>query len=98
MSTVTAYGESAFLQPGHPSQIGKGNDGTIYVDDFEGSTSSIDMRFPLTAWALASTPQGNGLFPESTITDSLLYGFNRAKLAWYDIGPTRRIIQIQIIR
>ena len=88
MSTVTAYGESAFLQPGHPSQIGKGNNGTIYVDDFEGSTSSIDMRFPLTAWALASTPQGNGLFPESTITDSLLYGFNRAKLAWYNIEPT----------
>jgi cell surface protein SprA len=88
MSTVTAYGESAILQPGHPAQIGKGNNGTIYIDDFEGSTSSIDMRFPLTAWAIASTPQGNGLFPESTVTDSLAYGFNRAKIAWYNIEPT----------
>ncbi|MBS1933158.1 MAG: cell surface protein SprA, partial [Bacteroidetes bacterium] len=88
MSTITAYGESAFLKPGHPPQIGKGNSGTIYIDDFEGSTSSIDLRFPLTSWALASTPQGNGLFPEASLNDSLDYGFNRAKLAWYNIEPT----------
>ena len=88
MSTVTAYGESAILQPGHPAQIGKGSSGQIYIDDFEGSTSSIDMRFPLTAWAIASTPQFNGLFPESTVSDSLAYGFNRAKIAWYNIEPT----------
>ncbi|HEX4374070.1 MAG TPA: cell surface protein SprA, partial [Puia sp.] len=73
MSTVTAYGESAILQPGHPSQIGKGSSGQIYIDDFEGSTSSIDMRFPLTAWTIASTPQFNGLFRESTVSDSLAY-------------------------
>ncbi len=88
MSTVTASGESAFLQPGHPPQIGKGSSGTIYIDDFEGSTSVIDMRFPLTAWAMASTPQGDGLFPEATVNDSLAYGFNRAKIAWYNIEPT----------
>jgi cell surface protein SprA len=87
-STLTAYGESAFLRPGHPPQIGKGSSGTIYVDDFEGSTSSVDLRFPLTSWALASTPAGNGLFPEATLNDSLPYGFNRAKLAWYNIEPT----------
>ena len=88
MSTITASGEAAYLQPGHPPQIGKGNAGTIYLDDFEGSTSSIDLRFPLTSWALASTPQGNGLFPEGSLTDSLPYGFNRAKMAWYNIEPT----------
>ena len=88
MSTLSAYGESAFLKPGHPPQIGKGSSGTIYIDDFEGSTSSVDLRFPLTSWALASTPQGDGLFPEATLTDSLDYGFNRAKLAWYNIDPT----------
>ncbi|PWT72081.1 MAG: cell surface protein SprA [Bacteroidetes bacterium] len=88
MSTITAVGEAAFLKPGHPPQIGRGSNGTIYIDDFEGSTSSIDLRFPLTSWALASTPQNNGLFPEGSLNDSLDYGFNRAKIAWYNIEPT----------
>src|SRR5450432_1858718 len=87
MSTITAVGEAAYLQPGHPPQIGKGANGTIYVDDFEGSTSSVDLRFPITAWALASTPAGNGMFPEANLSDSLDYGFNRAKMAWYNIEP-----------
>ena len=43
----------------------------IYIDDFEGTTSSIDLRFPFVSWALASTPQGNGLFPEATLTNNL---------------------------
>jgi len=93
MSTVNAYGEAAILRPGHPPQIGKGNAGAVYIDDFEGSTSSIDLRFPLTSWALASTPNGTGgqfppLFPEASMQDTLDYGFNRAKLAWYNIEPT----------
>lgn len=88
MSTINAYGEAAILKPGHPPQIGKGTSGAVYIDDFEGSTSSIDLRFPLTSWALASTPQNNGLFPEGSLKDSLDYGFNRAKLAWYNIEPT----------
>ena len=88
MSTISAIGEAAYLQPGHPPQIGKGSSGTIYIDDFEGSTSSVDLRFPITSWALASTPAGNGLFPEATLSDSLPYGYNRAKFAWYNIEPT----------
>jgi cell surface protein SprA len=93
MSTINAYGEGALLRPGHPPQIGKGGSGAVYIDDFEGSTSAIDLRFPLTSWALASTPAGVGgtyppLFPEAQLSDSLAYGFNRAKLAWYNIEPT----------
>ena len=88
MSTITAVGEAAYLQPGHPPQIGTGNSGTIYIDDFEGSTSSVDLRFPITSWALASTPAGDGLFPEANLSDSLDYGFNRSKMAWYNIEPT----------
>ncbi|MDR3712916.1 MAG: cell surface protein SprA [Puia sp.] len=88
MSTINGYGEVALLKPGHPQQIGKGSSGAVYIDDFEGSTSSIDLRFPLVSWALASTPQGNGLFPEGSLNDSLDYGFNRAKIAWYNIDPT----------
>ncbi|MFW2476031.1 MAG: cell surface protein SprA, partial [Sediminibacterium sp.] len=86
-SGINAYGEAAFLKPGHPSQIGKGEQGLIFLDDFEGTRTSIDLRFPFVAWALASTPQGNPRFPEATLTDSIDYNFNRAKLAWYNIEP-----------
>lgn len=87
MSTINAYGEAAVLKPGHPAQIGAGDEGLIYVDDFEGTRNSIDLRFPFISWALASTPQKNGLFPEAEATDSLIYNRNRAKLAWYNIEP-----------
>ncbi len=86
MSTISAVGEAAYLQPGHPPQIGTGGAGTIYIDDFEGSTSSVDLRFPITSWALASTPAAR--FPEGNLLDSLPYGYNRAKMAWYNIEPT----------
>ncbi len=86
MSTISAVGEAAYLQPGHPPQIGTGSAGTIYIDDFEGSTSSVDLRFPITSWALASTPAAR--FPEGSLLDSLPYGYNRAKVAWYNIEPT----------
>jgi cell surface protein SprA len=93
MSTINAYGEGAILRPGHPPQIGSGTSGAVYIDDFEGSTSAIDLRFPLTSWALASTPAGVGgsfppLFPEAVLNDSLPYGYNRARLAWYNIDPS----------
>jgi len=86
-SFINAYGEGAVLKPGHPSQIGSGDAGAVYIDDFEGTSTSIDLRFPFVAWALASTPQGNPSFPEATLTDSIDYNFNRAKLAWYSIEP-----------
>lgn len=92
-STITAFGEAAKIIPGHAPQIGKGRNGLIYIDDFEGTRASIDLRFPLISWALASTPQGatdendNVLFPESTLYNNLDYGKNRAKLAWYNIEP-----------
>ena len=85
MSSITAYGEAAFLDPGHAPQIGKGNSGQIYIDDFEGTRSGIDLRFPLISWTMASVPQNNGLFPEATLNNNLESGFNRAKIAWYNI-------------
>ncbi|MEI6264075.1 MAG: cell surface protein SprA [Sphingobacteriia bacterium] len=86
-SSINAYGEAAFMQPGHPPQIGKGDQGLIFIDDFEGTRATIDLRFPFVSWAMASTPQGNTKFPESTLTDSIDYNKNRAKLAWYNIEP-----------
>jgi hypothetical protein len=47
---------AAFLDPGHAKQIGKGNEGNL-SDDFEGTKSSIDLRFPLISWTMSSTPQ-----------------------------------------
>ena len=92
-STINAYAEGAFLKPGHAPQIGKGAAGTVYIDDFEGSKSGIDLRFPAISWAMASAPQnatdrnGNVLFPEATLNNNIDYGKKRAKLAWYQIEP-----------
>ncbi len=92
-SAIAAYGEAAVLKPGHAPQIGKGSEGVSYIDDFEGTRSSIDLRFPLISWILASTPQKspdkNGviLFPEAEQSNNLEYGYNRAKFAWYNIEP-----------
>ncbi|MHB1921638.1 MAG: T9SS outer membrane translocon Sov/SprA [Chitinophagaceae bacterium] len=92
MSNITATGEVAKLIPGHSPLIGKS--GTIYIDDFEGASSSYDLKFPSNNWVLASTPVdatdqfGNILFPEANLMDSLDYGKNRALLAWYTIDPS----------
>ncbi len=89
MSSITAYGEAAYFKPGHPPQIGSGGNGLVYIDDFEGTKSTLDLRFPLISWALASTPQGKpNQFPEANYTDSLPYNFNRSRIAWYNIEPT----------
>ncbi|MEO8108946.1 MAG: cell surface protein SprA [Ginsengibacter sp.] len=94
-SAINSYAEVAFLKPGHAPQIGRGSAGVIYIDNFEGSKSDIDLRFPPISWALASTPFGatdvsgnNILFPEAGLNDNLDYGKNRAKIAWYQIEPT----------
>lgn len=84
ISSITAYGEGAMFKPGHPPQIGSGEAGLIYIDDFEGSKSDIDLRYPLVGWTLASTP---ATFPEASLSNDLRYGFNRAKFNWYQIEP-----------
>ncbi len=94
MSSITAYAEAAILDPGHAKQINssKGDKGgQIYIDDFEGTRAGIDLRFPINSWALASVPQGNGLFPESQLNNDLQSGYNRGKIAWYQIEPVLQI-------
>ncbi len=87
--------EVAALLPGHPKQIDALDpEGSVYIDNFEGTSSSYDLKFPAIAWSLASTPFGavnqnnQVLFPESSLNDALKNGVNRAKLAWYIIEPT----------
>ncbi len=84
-SNISFNGEFAQLVPGYSKAIGEG--GNAYIDDFEGSQSTIDLR-SITGWTLASTPQGQpGLFPEGSLTNDLAYGYNRALLAWHVVDP-----------
>ncbi len=85
-SNLTVQGEFAQLIPGSPRGIKIGGDETTYLDDFESSQTSIDIRNP-NAWRLASTPEKQpDEFPEASI-NGIESGFNRAKLAWYSIDP-----------
>jgi cell surface protein SprA len=91
-SIINAFAEGATLQPGHSKIIGKV--GEVYIDDFESSRSSYDLRYPVTNWSLASVPyeavdeNGSILFPEAKELNSLNSGKNRAKLCWYNLEPS----------
>ncbi|HEY9115637.1 MAG TPA: cell surface protein SprA [Bacteroidales bacterium] len=88
VSKINLDGEFAQFIPGHSNAIG--NTGTLYIDDFEGAKSSIDLK-SIGSWFMASTPQLQpDLFPEANAdiyTNALAYGKNRAKFAWYIIDP-----------
>ena len=81
-STFTVVGEFAHLIPGHSRAIEK--EGNAYIDDFEGSETSIDLK-QFSSWKLSSTPRG--FFPEAEWNNNRAYGYNRATLAWYHIDP-----------
>lgn len=83
-SNFSFRGEVAYLKPGASKADQFNGEATTYVDDFEGSQTTIDMR-AATAWSLASTPQGFG--GELGVNDPM-YGYRRGKLAWYSIDPT----------
>lgn len=83
-SSISFDGEFAQLVPGHSKVIKKS--GTAYIDDFEATKTSIDLK-SRTSWVLASTPQKQSIFPEAETNGDYDYGFNRAKLAWYIIDP-----------
>ncbi|MFZ4705929.1 MAG: cell surface protein SprA [Bacteroidales bacterium] len=86
-SKIKVDAEFAHFIPGHSRAVGK--TGTSYIDDFEGSKSTIDLKNP-GSWFLASTPQGQttrSMFPEGAPNSGLKYGYNRARLAWFVIDP-----------
>ncbi len=84
-STVNISGEFAKLNPGTPSALNfaGSSKGTSYLDDFENSSSVIDIKSAVN-WQISGTPQ---LFSESKNFNDLSYGFNRARLAFYNIDP-----------
>ena len=83
-SNFSFRGEVAMLKPGASKADQFGGEATTYVDDFEGSQSTIDMR-GASGWSLSSIPifvDGS----EPSPNDPSIYN-KRAKLAWYSIDP-----------
>lgn len=80
-SNFSVRGDFAYLLPGSPRASEFEGQSTSYLEDFEGAETPLDIKAP-SQWFLASTPQK---FPESSLTDDLQYGKNRAKLTWYTI-------------
>ncbi len=83
-SNFSLRGEMAYLFPGSPRGDDFQGEAAAYVDDFEGSQTSIDILSPF-AWTLASVPvdfEGNG-----STTNRLAYNFSRARMSWYTIDP-----------
>ena len=80
-STFQINAEFAHLIPGHTNDVGGA--GTAYVDDFESTTTNIDVHYP-NYWFLASTPT---VFDESKELNKTTYNKNRAHLAWFTVDP-----------
>ncbi len=80
-STLQIGAEFAQLIPGHTKDVG--SEGTSYIDDFESTTTAIDVHYP-SNWFLSSTPSR---FAESSLSNNIEYGKNRAHLSWYIVDP-----------
>ena len=89
-SNISLRGEIAYLKPGASKADQFNGEPTSYIDDFEGSQSTIDMRSPQ-AWSLASVPLEGGFDGDPTSNESpvdvLSIGYKRAKMSWYTIDP-----------
>ncbi len=80
-SSFQINAEFAHLIPGHTKDVG--SVGTAYIDDFEATTTNIDVHYP-SYWFLASTPY---VFDESKDINQPTYNKNRAHLLWYTVDP-----------
>ena len=83
-SKIAIEAEWAKLFPGHSRVISK--EGAAYLDDFEGAKTPINLK-SFIGWSMASTPQGNEMFPEGDLVNNLSSDYNRALLSWYIIDP-----------
>ena len=86
-SQISFTGEFAQLIAG---EAGGTQDNASYIDDFEGTKTTIDVTTP-TSWFISSVPSLNFKDDYSDKT-GLNSGFHRSRLAWYTIDPlfTRR--------
>ena len=86
-SQISFTGEFAQLIAG---EAGGTQDNASYIDDFEGTKTTIDVTTP-TSWFISSVPSLNFKDDYSDKT-GLSSGFHRSRLAWYTVDPlfTRR--------
>ena len=84
-SNISFKTEFAYLHSGIPKNSGFDNVATVYVDDFEGSETNIDLK-DISSWKLSSVPAKN-VKGSNYGVDELELGHYRAKLAWYNIDP-----------
>ena len=86
-SQISFTGEFAQLIAG---EAGGTQDNASYIDDFEGTKTTIDVMTP-TSWFISSVPSLN-FKDDYRDKTGLSSGFHRSRLAWYTIDPlfTRR--------
>ena len=84
-SRISFRGEIASLIAGDPRNTQLEGETNVYLDDFEGAQTNIDVKGAF-AWRLASVPF-EGFGGSSAGQDDLRAGHYRAKLAWYTVDP-----------
>ncbi len=86
-SQISFTGEFAQLIA---DEAGGTQDNASYIDDFEGTKTTIDVMTP-TSWFISSVPSLN-FKDDYSDKNGLSSGFHRSRLAWYTIDPlfTRR--------
>lgn len=84
-SNISLNAEFAQLIAGQSSGT---QDNASYLDDFENTTSKMDVSTP-SSWIISSVPV---MFPNYNDKTTLQSGYDRSLLAWYNIDPlfTRR--------
>ena len=80
-SQISFRGEVANLAANDPKNTQLNGESNVYIDDFEGAQTNIDIK-GFTAWNLSSVPVKG--VPGSNVV-GLANGFGRSKLAWYSI-------------
>jgi len=80
-SQLSFRGEMANLLANDPRNTQLNGETNVYIDDFEGAQTTIDIK-GFTAWNLSSVPVEG--VPGAT-AEGLESGYGRSKLAWYSI-------------
>ena len=84
-SSISFTGEYAQLDAGQAKST---QANASYLDDFDNNKQAFDVSNPK-EWMLSSTPSH---LEYGKLSNDVRYGYNRARLAWYNIDPlfTRR--------
>ena len=82
-STIAFRGDAAWFRPGHNTIIQ--DNGSVYIDDFENSKLSQDLRAARTFKLGASPIRAKPLSSDTGVRQALVSGYQRAKLSWFQV-------------